>query len=101
EELIARSFALHSPLSYPAVVPRARLMIVRGLGDKLAPPEQAAMLWEHWGRPRMHSFAGSHVLHFGRAAYLAEMRKLMATASRARGSRALGGAAIRTARAAT
>jgi dienelactone hydrolase len=87
EELITGSFAIHSPLSYPAVVPRSRLMIVRGLGDKLAPPEQAAMLWEHWGRPRMHSFAGSHVLHFGRAAYLSEMRKLMATPSRARGAR--------------
>jgi pimeloyl-ACP methyl ester carboxylesterase len=77
EELLERSFALHSPLTYPPVVPKRRLMIVRGLGDKLAPPEQASMLWEHWGRPRMHSFAGSHVLHFGRSAYLAEMRRLM------------------------
>jgi pimeloyl-ACP methyl ester carboxylesterase len=87
DELLARSFALHSPLSYPAVVPRRRLMIVRGLGDKLAPPEQAAMLWRHWGRPRMHSSAGSHLLHFGRSAYLAERRKLMATPSTSRRSR--------------
>jgi pimeloyl-ACP methyl ester carboxylesterase len=77
DELLVRSFALHSPLTYPAVIAKRRLMIVRGLGDKLAPPEQAAMLWEHWGRPRMHTFAGSHILHFGRSAYLAEMRKLM------------------------
>ncbi len=87
DELLARSFALHSPLSYPAVVPRRRLMIVRGLGDKLAPPEQAAMLWRHWGRPRMHSFAGSHILHFGRSAYLAEMRKLIATPASGSASR--------------
>jgi hypothetical protein len=80
-ELLERSFSLHSPLSYPAVVPKRRLMIVRGLGDKLAPPEQASLLWEHWQRPRMHSFAGSHVLHFGRTAYLAEMRKLMSRAT--------------------
>lgn len=80
--LLERSFALHSPLTYPSLVPKRRLMIVRGLGDKLAPPEQAAMLWEHWGRPSMHSFAGSHVLHFGRSAYLAEMRKLMLRSSR-------------------
>ena len=81
DELLTRSFALHSPLTYPAVVPKRRLLIVRGLGDKLAPPEQASMLWEHWGRPRMHSFAGSHVLHFGRGAYLEEMRRLMARSS--------------------
>lgn len=81
DELLARSFALHSPLTYPPVVPKRRLMIVRGLGDKLAPPEQAELLWEHWRRPRMHSFAGSHVLHFGRAAYLAEMREVMTRAS--------------------
>jgi hypothetical protein len=59
-------------------------MIVRGLGDKLAPPQQAELLWEHWGRPRMHSFAGSHVLHFGRSAYLAEMREVMAAHPRRR-----------------
>jgi hypothetical protein len=87
DELITRSFALHSPLTYPAVLPKSRLMIVRGLGDKLAPPEQAAMLWEHWGRPRMHSFAGSHILHFGRSAYLADMRKLMSRASTRRAPR--------------
>jgi pimeloyl-ACP methyl ester carboxylesterase len=81
DELLTRSFAVHSPLTYPSVVPKSRLMIVRGLGDKLAPPEQAEMLWKHWGRPRMHSFAGSHVLHFGRSAYLAEMRKLISRPS--------------------
>jgi len=86
--LLERSFSLHSSLSYPAVVPKRRLMIVRGLGDKLAPPEQASLLWEHWGRPRMHSFAGSHVLHFGRTAYLTEMRKLMSRASAHKSTRA-------------
>jgi hypothetical protein len=84
DELLVSSFALHSPLTYAPVLAKRRLMIVRGLGDKLAPPEQAAMLWEHWGRPRMHTFAGSHILHFGRSAYLAEMRALMSRgASRA------------------
>jgi hypothetical protein len=88
EELLSASFALHSPLTYTPVVPKRRLMIVRGLGDKLAPPDQASMLWEHWGHPRMHSFAGSHVLHFGRSAYLAEMRTLMLrTSSASRASR--------------
>jgi hypothetical protein len=84
EDLLIQSFAVHSPLTYPALVPKRRLMIVCGLGDKLAPPSQAELLWHHWGRPRMHSFAGSHVLHFGRSAYLAEMREVMEDGRRGR-----------------
>jgi len=79
-ELVDRALAVHGPLRYPAVVPRERLMVVGGLGDRLAPPEQSRMLWEHWGRPRLHWFAGSHVLHFGRSGYLREMRDVMRAA---------------------
>jgi hypothetical protein len=39
------------------------------------------MLWEHWDRPRVHWFAGSHVLHFGRSGYLEEMREVMGSAA--------------------
>jgi pimeloyl-ACP methyl ester carboxylesterase len=76
-ELVDRALALHSPLSYPAVVPHDRLMVVGGLGDRLAPPEQSLMLWEHWDRPRVHWFAGSHIMHFGRSGYLRDMREVM------------------------
>ena len=78
DETIAGALAVHSPLSYPPALPRKRLMIVAGLGDRLAPPSQSEMLWEHWKRPQIHWFPGSHVLHFGRAAYLEAMRRLMA-----------------------
>ena len=54
-------------------------MIVAGLGDRLAPPEQSEWLWEHWDRPRMHWFPGNHVLHVNRVAYLREMRDLFDT----------------------
>jgi hypothetical protein len=77
EELVDGALALHSPLAYPPVVPKDRLMVVGGLGDRLAPPEQSLMLWEHWDRPRLHWFAGSHILHFGRGGYLDEMREVM------------------------
>jgi hypothetical protein len=60
------------------VLPKDRLMIVAGLGDRMAPPEQSELLWEHWGRPEIHWFPGSHLLHFGRGRYLAAMRRLMA-----------------------
>ena len=78
-ELIEQALALHSPLSYEPVVPKSRLMVVGGLGDRLAPPEQSLLLWEHWGRPRLSWFPGSHVLHFERRDYLDAMRELMAS----------------------
>jgi hypothetical protein len=76
-ELLAQALAVHSPLTYAPVVPRERLMVVGGLGDRLAPPEQSLLLWEHWGRPQLRWFPGSHVMHFGRDEYLAAMRELM------------------------
>jgi hypothetical protein len=77
KDLLERALAIHGPLSYAPVVPRERLMIVAGLGDRLAPPEQSLLLWEHWGRPELQWFPGSHVLHFGRGGYQAAMRSLM------------------------
>jgi len=71
------ALAVHCPLTYEPVVPNERLMIIGGLGDRLAPPEQAQMLWEHWGRPRLHWFSGSHMVHASRAAYLREIRGFM------------------------
>lgn len=81
-ELIARSAALHSPLSYPPKLPRDRLMVIGGRGDRLAPPEQSVLLWEHWGQPALHWYPGSHMLHFSRSDYLEAMRGLMQTPRR-------------------
>jgi hypothetical protein len=75
--LIEQALTLHSPLNYEPVVAKSRLMVVGGLGDRLAPPEQSLLLWEHWGRPKLSWFPGSHVLHFERRAYLDAMRELM------------------------
>ena len=77
EELFARALSVHSALNYPSALSKERLMVVGGLGDRLAPPEQSLLLWEHWGRPELKWFPGSHVVHFGRAEYLAAMRELM------------------------
>ena len=75
---LADALAVHSPLTYAPVIPHERLMVIGGLGDRLAPPEQSLMLWEHWGRPALHWFPGNHVLHLGRNDYLDSMRRLMA-----------------------
>lgn len=72
------AIAIHSPLNYRSQVAKERVMIIGGRGDRLAPPEQSRLLWEHWGRPRLHWYPGNHLLHVNRAAYLREMRRFMA-----------------------
>jgi pimeloyl-ACP methyl ester carboxylesterase len=71
------AIAVHSPLNYKPLLPKDRLMIIGGLGDRLTPPDQARLLWEHWGRPRLHWYPGNHLLHVNRAAYLRELRRFM------------------------
>jgi pimeloyl-ACP methyl ester carboxylesterase len=77
-ELMNEALCVHSPLIYEPRLPRERLMVVAGLGDRLTPPEHSVMLWEHWGKPQLRWFPGSHVLHFERGDYLDAMRELMA-----------------------
>lgn len=50
-----------SPLGVTPQVPRERRFIFAGYGDRLARPEQAHMLWEHWERPEISWYAGNHV----------------------------------------
>jgi len=38
------------------------------LSDRICAPDQAQALWEHWERPSIHWFEGSHLAHFGRRA---------------------------------
>ena len=39
----------------------ARCFLFGATSDRLAPPDQARDLWEHWGRPRISWYDGSHV----------------------------------------
>jgi pimeloyl-ACP methyl ester carboxylesterase len=71
------AMTIHSPLRYRPVLPRDRLMIISGLADRLAPPEQSARLWEHWGRPHIEWFPGSHMVHLRRAAYLRQIGRFL------------------------
>ncbi|WP_046318946.1 alpha/beta fold hydrolase [Mycobacterium sp. UM_Kg1] len=65
--------AFHSPLNYAPLVARERRLIITGLGDRLAPPEQSEMLWHHWDRCALHWFPGNHILHVSQPAYLRRM----------------------------
>ena len=66
-----------SPLNYAPLVPKDRRLIITGLGDRLAPPEQAEMLWEHWDRCAFHWFPGNHILHVSQPDYLRRMTRFM------------------------
>lgn len=79
-ELFAGAMAAHSPLTYDPVVPFDRRLIIAGLGDRLAPPEQSEALWEHWDRCALHWFPGNHVLHVNRVRYLRKMRSFFRVA---------------------
>ncbi len=50
-----------SPLAMPVVVPQDARAIFAGLGDRLATPEHARRLWEHWEAPDTCWFPGNHV----------------------------------------
>ncbi len=50
-----------SPLAIPSRVPVERRAVYAGLGDRMSTAAQAHRLWEHWGRPRVHWYAGNHV----------------------------------------
>ena len=50
-----------SPLSFEAKVPNRGRFIFAGYGDRLALPDQAQRLWEHWEKPRISWYSGGHV----------------------------------------
>jgi hypothetical protein len=59
-----RADAVHavvSPLSFECRVPHDRRFIYAGVADRMAKPEAAHLLWEHWGEPAICWYAGSHV----------------------------------------
>lgn len=77
DELAREATKYPSPLNYPPLVPKDRRLIITGLGDRLAPPEQAEMLWEHWDRCAFHWFPGNHILHVSQPDYLRRMTRFM------------------------
>jgi pimeloyl-ACP methyl ester carboxylesterase len=69
--------AVHSPLTYRPLIPKERLMVIAGAGDRLAPPKHARLLWDHWDRPRIHWFPGNHLLHLDQGKYLKEIARFL------------------------
>jgi pimeloyl-ACP methyl ester carboxylesterase len=69
--------AVTTPLTYQPKLPSERLMIIGGVGDRLAPPKHSRLLWDHWGRCRIHWFPGNHVVHLDRGEYIAQMESFL------------------------
>jgi hypothetical protein len=68
DALLSDAWASHDPLRHrPLVAPEGRL-ILAGLSDRICMPDQVEALWEHWERPSIHWFPGSHLAPFGRRA---------------------------------
>ncbi len=60
-ERIERLLRVVSPLILPSRVPRERSYLYAAVADRLASPEHAQALWNHWGRPRVAWYEGSHI----------------------------------------
>jgi pimeloyl-ACP methyl ester carboxylesterase len=65
------AYRAHCPLTHALAIAPERTLVVAGRGDRIVPPEQPLALWEHWQRPPIHWFGGSHVTPFRRAAVFA------------------------------
>lgn len=50
-----------SPMSFEVKVPRHRRYVFAGYGDRMATPDQARVLWEHWEKPSISWYSGNHV----------------------------------------
>jgi dipeptidyl aminopeptidase/acylaminoacyl peptidase len=66
QDELRRSFRVHSPLAHPLRIPKERVLIVAGRGDRIVPPEHPEALRAHWDGPAIHWFSGSHLAPFGR-----------------------------------
>jgi pimeloyl-ACP methyl ester carboxylesterase len=80
QTLLDRVFAIHSPLGRPVLLPRERLLIVAGRGDRITPPDQARALWRHWDKPPIHWFPGGHLAQVGRGNAFRAIRKRLSDA---------------------
>jgi hypothetical protein len=54
-------FKVVSPLAMTPKIPRQQRFIYAGYADRLAFPDQAKRLWEHWDEPSISWYAGNHV----------------------------------------
>ncbi|KAA8969630.1 alpha/beta fold hydrolase [Mycobacterium sp.] len=74
---LAAALSYHCPLNYRPLPTTDRRLIITGLGDRFAPPEQSEMLWRHWDHCALHWFPGSHLMHISKLEYLRRMTRFL------------------------
>ena len=74
---IERLCAVVSPLSLAPRVPRERRYLFAATADRLVPPAGVQALWEHWERPRLDWYHGSHVSFLGERAVRGLLREAL------------------------
>ncbi|HVK85114.1 MAG TPA: hypothetical protein VM513_13450 [Kofleriaceae bacterium] len=74
EDLLSDAFAVHTPTTRPVRLPRERLAVVAGRGDRITPPDQAEALAAHWGVD-ISWFHGGHLAQVGRGDALRAVRR--------------------------
>jgi len=76
-ELLDDAFAVHAPLERPVRLPRERLFVAAARGDRITPPEQAEMLWRHWGEPALVWVPGGHLTQLARGDAFRGLRRAL------------------------
>ena len=74
EDLLIDAFAVHTPTTRPVRIPRDRLAVIAGRGDRITPPEEAEALAAHWDVP-IEWFDGGHLAQIGRSEALRKVRR--------------------------
>ncbi|MCW5805895.1 MAG: hypothetical protein KIT31_26220 [Deltaproteobacteria bacterium] len=74
EDLLADVFSVHAPTTRPVRLPRERLAVIAGRGDRITPPDQAEALAVHWGVEPLW-FDGGHLAQVGRGDAVREVRR--------------------------
>lgn len=67
---LRRIVAPTSPLSFEPAIDPGRILLVCGLGDRIAPPGHTQHLHERWPGSRVHWSQGAHIAYYDRAAVL-------------------------------
>ena len=60
-DVVGEVMSVVSPLALPPRVPLDRRYIFGAIADRLVLPDQVRDLWDHWERPRIVWYPGSHI----------------------------------------
>jgi len=76
QELLEDAFAVHTPTTRPPRVPRDRLYVIAGRGDRITPPDHAEELARHWSTEILW-FDGGHLAQVGRGDAMRTVRQAL------------------------